>query len=105
MVACALEEFVDEIDKELVSRQCKWIQHLSYERSSSAARVRVTHYNEMINVKSSFELTHNADLEDEAKHTGKSMTLQDLLIEQEDNGDKLFIAIDKDLDLQKKMPK
>ena len=52
------------------------------------------HHNEMINVKSSFEMLCDADLEDEVTHKGKLATLHELFFEQEDNGNKLFVAME-----------
>ena len=53
------------------------------------------YYNEMVNVKSSFEILYNANLEDDVTHEGKTKALEDLLIKQEKNGDKLFITMEQ----------
>ena len=90
----ALEEYANDMDSDLVAKQFKRMQYLSYKCSSPAQRVAAMYYNEMVNVKSSFEILYNANLEDDVTHEGKTKALEDLLIEQEENSDKLFIAME-----------
>ena len=52
-------------------------------------------------MKSSFELLHNVHLEDEVTCEGKLTMLIELLMEQEINGDKLFIAMEQGTGLAK----
>jgi len=90
-----LEEEANRMDMELMNKEFKGFSYLSYKRSTPAQRIAAMHYNDVINVKSRYEVLFDANVDDIVMFKEEEKILKEILFEANDNEERLFLAAEQ----------
>ena len=95
LVVHGIEQEADKIDMKIMSNQYEGFKYLSYKRSKAEERMAAIHYNDVINVKARYEILFGAKVDDIVQYNGKTTKLKRLLLDLNDKGEKLILAVEQ----------
>ena len=91
----AIESEADKIDQALMKSTFKKFKYLSYRRTAPNLRIAAMHANEVLNAKARCETMCNANLKDAIAYDNKEYSLEDFILNQKEQGQKLFMAAEQ----------
>jgi len=95
LVVYAVESEADRVDQALMTGSFKHFQYVSYKRTATHFRVAAMHANEVLNVKARFETLYGVSVNELILHDNKEYVLEDFIMEQVDQEQKLFLAVEQ----------
>ena len=95
LIVHGLEDEANRIDVELSSKKYPGFRYVSYKSSTMQQRLAAMHYNDVINIKSRYEILFDASVVDKVLFNGKEGILKEILLNVEDNEDRLFMAVEQ----------
>lgn len=87
LVVYGLEDEANRIDMELLCKKHSGFPYVSCKRSTMQQRIAAMHCNDVINVKSRYEILFNASVADKVLFNEKEGMLKEILLNAEDKED------------------